>query len=64
MMFDTSAQVLALKRIATDESHSKMAGINHIPALSLCCSCGKRRTSSTGKFKRSGAFVCNGCGRK
>lgn len=61
-MFDTSGHVLGLKRIATDESHSKMLGVNQI--LSLCCSCGKRRTSATGKFRKSGAFVCNGCGRK
>jgi len=63
-MFDTSAQVLALKRIATDESHSKMAGVNQIPSLTRCKCCGGRRTTRSGSFDAGGAFTCHGCGRK
>ena len=45
------------------EKAAVMAGINTIPALTLCVRCEKRRTTRSGQFKKSGAFVCHGCGR-
>lgn len=41
-----------------------MLGVAAIPRLSLCCKCGVRRTTETGRTKKSGAFVCHGCGKK
>lgn len=40
-----------------------MLGVNHIPALTQCKCCGKRKTTKTGAFDDRGAFTCHGCGR-
>ena len=45
------------------ERHNKMVGVNFIPGLAMCICCGKRKTAITGKFSRTGKFVCHGCGR-
>lgn len=63
MMFDTTPHEQAKARMATENSHKKMAGIWFLPRLTRCDCCGKRRTSSTGKLKKSGKFVCHGCSK-
>lgn len=63
MIFAATPHVIACKRRSTAESHKKMAGITCLPSMTLCCRCGKRRTTATGKFKKSGAFVCHSCGK-
>ena len=40
-----------------------MLGVNTIPELTLCCGCGKRRTTRTGSFNKRGAFKCHGCSK-
>lgn len=61
MMFAATAHVQELKRIATAESHSKMIGIQFIPARLRCGGCGKMRTAATGKQYASGLFLGDCC---
>lgn len=58
--FRSDGASLASYRDAT-ENAAKMAGVRAIPAMERCVSCGKRRTASTGKYRKAG-FICGQCG--
>lgn len=44
---------------ATDKRN--MLGVAGIPERTACTNCGKRRTTATGKFTKSGRFICVMC---
>ena len=42
-------------------NRAQMLNADLHPPLTLCSCCGVRRNTRTGKFGKSGRFVCHGC---
>jgi transposase-like protein len=50
-------------KFRSDTENSKMVGASVVPARTRCGSCEVMRTTKTGKFRKSGRFVCHHCSK-
>jgi hypothetical protein len=50
-------------RDATDRITSNMGGVGRTPKKAKCACCEKYRTEETGKWLKSGSFLCHHCGK-
>lgn len=48
-------------RANTEKRAGQMIGVTTTPARALCRCCGKMRTAVTGKYSKSGKFICGMC---